>query len=148
MNPWFSRRGWPGKSSPWSRSCSTTFRPRQEREMCRRAVGHDGSYLHMSPRSGKRRSCAWRPYGAVPMPSPTCPRGMKSPDLYMSLVRRTRKPERRPREARTPEMSREAFERTHGKDKTDFSVISALSDPCPGLAGCSASRTTRSRYTG
>ena len=34
-----------------------------------------------------------------------------------------------PREARTPEMSREAFERTYGKDKTDFSVISALSDP-------------------
>lgn len=26
-------------------------------------------------------------------------------------------------------MSREAFERTYGKDKTDFSVISALSDP-------------------
>lgn len=51
-------------------------------EMCRRAVGHDGSYL----------------------------KGV-------------------PREARTPEMSREAFERTYGKDKTDFSVISALSDP-------------------
>lgn len=52
-----------------------------------------------------------------------------------------------PREARTPEMSREAFERTYGKDKTDFSVISALSTP-PWSCRCSASRTTRSRYTG
>ena len=51
-------------------------------EMCRRAVGHDGSYLQYVPEMWK-----------------------------------------------TPEMSREAFERTYGKDKTDFSVISALSDP-------------------
>lgn len=51
-------------------------------EMCRRAVGHDGSYLQYVPEKWK-----------------------------------------------TPEMSREAFERTYGKDKTDFSVISALSDP-------------------
>lgn len=43
-------------------------------EMCRRAVGHDGSYLQYVPEKWKRRSCAWRPYGAVPMPSPTCPR--------------------------------------------------------------------------
>ena len=55
---------------------------------------------------------------------------MKSPDLYMSLVRENPQNLKGvPREARTPEMSREAFERTYGKDKTDFSVISALSDP-------------------
>lgn len=58
------------------------------------------------------------------------PESMKSPDLYMSLVRENPQNLKGvPREARTPEMSREAFERTYGKDKTDFSVISALSDP-------------------
>ena len=76
------------------------------------------------------------------------PESMKSPDLYMSLVRENPQNLKGvPREARTPEMSREAFERTYGKDKTDFSVISALSTP-PWSCRCSASRTTRSRYTG
>ena len=41
------------------------------------------------------------------------------PELFYNL----------PDHAKNEEMSREAFERTYGKDKTDFSVISALSDP-------------------
>ena len=75
MNPAPSRRGWPGKSSPWSRSCSTTFPTTPRTRRCAAGPsGTTGATCNMSPRSGKRRSCAWRPYGAVPMPSPTCPR--------------------------------------------------------------------------
>ena len=109
--------------------------------------GTTGATCNMSPRSGKRRSCAWRPYGAVLCHRPPA-REHEKPDLYMSLVRENPQNLKGvPREARTPEMSREAFERTYGKDKTDFSVISALSTP-PWSCRCSASRTTRRRYTG
>ena len=43
-------------------------------EMCRRAVGHDGSYLQYVPEKWKTPELCMEPYGAVPMPSPTCPR--------------------------------------------------------------------------
>lgn len=99
-------------------------------EMCRRAVGHDGSYLQYVPEKWKTPELCMEAIRRSPYAIAHLPESMKSPDLYMSLVRENPQNLKGvPREARTPEMSREAFERTYGKDKTDFSVISALSDP-------------------
>lgn len=99
-------------------------------EMCRRAVGHDGSYLQYVPEKWKTPELCMEAIRRSPYAIAHLPESMKSPDLYMSLVRENPQSLKGvPREARTPEMSREAFERTYGKDKTDFSVISALSDP-------------------
>ncbi|MFS2880483.1 DUF4116 domain-containing protein [Phocaeicola vulgatus] len=98
-------------------------------EMCRRAVGHDGSYLQYVPEKWKTPELCMEAIRRSPYAIAHLPESMKSPDLYMSLVRENPQNLKGvPREARTPEMSREAFERTYGKDKTDFSVISALSD--------------------
>ena len=98
--------------------------------MCRRAVGHDGSYLQYVPEKWKTPELCMEAIRRSPYAIAHLPESMKSPDLYMSLVRENPQNLKGvPREARTPEMSREAFERTYGKDKTDFSVISALSDP-------------------
>ena len=99
-------------------------------EMCRRAVGYDGSYLQYVPEKWKTPELCMEAIRRSPYAIAHLPESMKSPDLYMSLVRENPQNLKGvPREARTPEMSREAFERTYGKDKTDFSVISALSDP-------------------
>lgn len=99
-------------------------------EMCRRAVGHDGSYLQYVPEKWKTPELCMEAIRRSPYAIAHLPESMKSPDLYMSLVRENPQNLKGvPREARTPEMSREAFERTYGKDKTDFSAISALSDP-------------------
>jgi len=98
-------------------------------EMCRRAVGHDGSYLQYVPEKWKTPELCMEAIRRSPYAIAHLPESMKSPDLYMSLVRENPQNLKGvPREARTPEMSREALERTYGKDKTDFSVISALSD--------------------
>ena len=98
-------------------------------EMCRRAVGHDGSYLQYVPEKWKTPELCMEAIRRSPYAIAHLPESMKSPDLYMSLVRENPQNLKGvPREARTPEMSREAFERTYGKDKTDFSVISAVSD--------------------
>lgn len=103
-------------------------------EMCRRAVGHDGSYLQYVPEKWKTPELCMEAIRRSPYAIAHLPESMKSPDLYMSLVRENPQNLKGvPREARTPEMSREAFERTYGKDKTDFSVISALSDPAQVL---------------
>ena len=99
-------------------------------EMCRRAVGHDGSYLQYVPEKWKTPELCMEAIRRSPYAIAHLPESMKSPDLYMSLVRENPQNLKGvPREARTPEMSREAFERTYGKDKTDFSDISALSAP-------------------
>ena len=102
----------------------------------------------MSPRSGKRRSCAWEAIRRSPYAIAHLPESMKSPDLYMSLVRENPQTERRP--PRSPDAGDEPGRLSSvptGKDKTDFSVISALSDPALVLQ-VFREQATRSRYTG
>lgn len=59
---------------------------------------------------------------------------MKSPDLYMNLVKEN--PQNLygiPEDDRTYEMCKEAFDNTYGKDKTDYSVAGALTEPSMAL---------------
>ena len=104
--------------------------------MCRRAVGHDGSYLQYVPEKWKTPELCMEAIRRSPYAIAHLPESMKSPDLYMSLVRENPQNLKGvPREARTPEMSREAFERTYGKGQTEFLGYQRVERPRPGLAG-------------
>lgn len=56
-------------------------------EMCRRAVGHDGSYLQYVPEKWKTPELCMEAIRRSPYAIAHLPESMKSPDLYMSLVR-------------------------------------------------------------
>ena len=62
------------------------------------------------------------------------PETMKSPAFYTDLVRENPLNLRGiPEDDRTYEMCKEAFDNTYGKDKTDYSVAGALTEPSMAL---------------
>lgn len=126
----------------------------KDRELCEAAVRYNGNYLKWIPDALKtpdlcREAIQRSPYAIEYIPdalktpdlcreaikrSPYVikyiPDGMKSPELYMNLVREN--PENLigiPRKERTYDMCREAFDNTYGKDKSDYFIIRALTEP-------------------
>ena len=62
------------------------------------------------------------------------PETMKSPEFYTDLVRKNPLNLRGiPEDDRTYEMCKEAFDNTYGKDKTDYSIAGALTEPSIAL---------------
>lgn len=102
----------------------------KDRELCDTAVRYDGSYLKYIPEAMKTRELCIKAIRRSPYAIAHLPVSMKTPETYLSLVRENpRNLKGIPRASRTAEMGRIAFDNTYGKNKTDYSVISALTDP-------------------
>lgn len=115
----------------------------KDRELCDTAVRYDGSYLKYVPEAMKTWELCMKAIRRSPYAIAHLPVSMKNPETYLRLVRENpRNLKGVPRQSRTSEMCRIAFDNTYGKNKTDYSVISALTDPLM-LYRDSASRTTR-----
>ncbi|MFR6717717.1 DUF4116 domain-containing protein [Alistipes putredinis] len=113
--------------------------------------------LQYSPKNSRIRSCAERRYGTTeaiqngsealktpelcmeairrsPYAIEFIPETMKSPEFYTDLVRKNPLNLRGiPEDDRTYEMCKEAFDNTYGKDKTDYSIAGALTEPSIAL---------------
>lgn len=102
----------------------------KDRELCDTAVRYDGSYLKYVPEAMKTRELCMKAVQCSPYAIPHLPVSMKTPETYLYLVRvNPRNIRGIPRESRTTEICRIAFDNTYGKNKTDYSVISSLTDP-------------------
>lgn len=102
----------------------------KDKEMCKTAVRYDGSYLKMVPEVLKTPELCMEAIRRSPYAIPFIPDTMKSPELYMELVKEhPRNLYGIPEDDRTYEMCKEAFDNTFGKDKTDYSVAGALTEP-------------------
>ncbi|MCM1302220.1 MAG: DUF4116 domain-containing protein [Alistipes senegalensis] len=102
----------------------------KDRELCETAVRHEGSYLRCVPETMKTWDLCMDAIRCSPYAIRYIPDEMKTPELYLRLVKEN--PYNLngiPFEERTPQMCRIAFDNTYSKDKTDFSVISSLTDP-------------------
>ena len=106
----------------------------KDRELCETAVRYDGSYLRMVPEIHKTPELCMVAIRRSPFAIQFIPEAMKSPDLYMNLVKEN--PQNLygiPENDRTYEMCKMAFDNTYGKDKTDYSVAGALTEPSMAL---------------
>ena len=106
----------------------------KDKELCETAVRYDGSYLRMVPEKLKTPELCMEAIRRSPYAIEFIPETMKSPDLYMNLVKEN--PQNLygiPEDDRTYEMCKEAFDNTYGKDKTDYSVAGALTEPSMAL---------------
>ena len=106
----------------------------KDKELCETAVRYDGSYLKMVPEALKTPELCMEAIRRSPYAIEFIPETMKSPDLYMNLVKEN--PQNLygiPEDDRTYEMCKEAFDNTYGKDKTDYSVAGALTEPSMAL---------------
>ena len=102
----------------------------KDRELCDTAVRYDGSYLKYVAEAMKTRELCMKAVRRSPYAIPYLPVSMKTPETYLCLVRENpRNLKGIPRASRTAEMCRIAFDNTYGKNKTDYSVISSLTDP-------------------
>lgn len=102
----------------------------KDRELCDTAVRYDGSYLKYVPEAMKTWELCMKAIRRSPYAIAHLPVSMKNPETYLRLVRENpRNLKGIPRANRTSEMCRIAFDNTYGKNKTDYSVISALTDP-------------------
>ena len=102
----------------------------KDRELCDTAVRYDGSYLKYVPEAMKTWELCMKAIRRSPYAIAHLPVSMKNPETYLRLVRENpRNLKGVPRQSRTSEMCRIAFDNTYGKNKTDYSVISALTDP-------------------
>lgn len=106
----------------------------KDRELCETAVRYNGSYLRMVPEIYKTPELCMAAIRRSPFAIQFIPEAMKSPDLYMNLVKEN--PQNLygiPEDDRTYEMCKMAFDNTYGKDKTDYSVAGALTEPSMAL---------------
>lgn len=102
----------------------------KDRELCDTAVRYNGTYLKYVPEALKSYELCMKAIRRSPYAIQYLPMSMKNPETYMRLVRENPRNLRGiPRDSRTSEMCRIAFDNTYGKNKTDYSVISALTDP-------------------
>lgn len=102
----------------------------KDRDLCDTAVRYDGSYLKYVPEAMKTWELCMKAIRRSPYAIAHLPVSMKNPETYLRLVRENpRNLKGIPRANRTSEMCRIAFDNTYGKNKTDYSVISALTDP-------------------
>lgn len=102
----------------------------KDRELCDTAVRYDGRYLKYVPEAMKTWELCMKAIRRSPYAIPHLPVSMKTPETYLYLVRvNPLNIKGIPRESRTAEMCRIAFDNTYGKNKTDYSVISSLTDP-------------------
>lgn len=102
----------------------------KDRELCDTAVRYDGSYLKYVAEAMKTRELCMKAVRRSPYAIPYLPVSMKTPETYLCLVRENpRNLKGISRASRTAEMCRIAFDNTYGKNKTDYSVISSLTDP-------------------
>ena len=102
----------------------------KDRELCDTAVRYDGSFLKYVPEAMKTRELCMKAIRRSPYAIQYIPASMKNAETYLHLVRENPRNLRGiPRANRTAEMCRIAFANTYGKDKTDYSVIAALTDP-------------------
>ena len=102
----------------------------KDRELCDTAVRYDGSYLEIRSRGDENVGIVQKAIRRSPYILRHLPVSMKNPETYLRLVRENpRNLKGIPRANRTSEMCRIAFDNTCGKNKTDYSVISALTDP-------------------
>lgn len=106
----------------------------KDRELCETAVRYNGSYLRMVPEIYKTPELCMAAIRRSPFAIQFIPEAMKNPDLYMNLVKEN--PQNLygiPEDDRTYEMCKMAFDNTYGKDKTDYSVAGALTEPSMAL---------------
>ena len=102
----------------------------KDRELCDTAVRYDGSFLKYVPEAMKTTELCMKAIRSTPYAIQYIPASMKTGETYMRLVRENpRNLKGIPRANRTSEMCRIAFDNTYGKNRTDYSVISALTDP-------------------
>ena len=102
----------------------------KDRELCDTAVRYDGSYLKYVPEAMKTRELCMKAIHNTPYAIRHIPASMRNSETYLYLVRENPRNLRGiPRANRTSEMCRIAFDNTYGKNKTDYSVIAALTDP-------------------
>ena len=101
----------------------------KDRELCETAIRHDGSYLRSIPEAMKTRELCMKAIQRSSYAIRYIPDEMKTPELYLQLVNENpRNLNGIPFKERTPQMCRIAFDNTYGKNKTDFSVLSSLTD--------------------
>ncbi len=106
----------------------------KDRAMCETAVRYDGSYLRMVPEALKTPELCMEAICRSPYAIPFIPEAMKSPELYMDLVKENPLNLRGiPQKDRTYEMCKEAFDNTYGKDKSNFGIAGALTEPSMAL---------------
>ncbi len=106
----------------------------KDKELCETAVRYDGSYLRMVPEKLKTPELCMEAIRRSPYAIEFSPETMKSPAFYTDLVRKNPLNLRGiPENDRTYEMCKEAFDNTYGKDKTDYSVAGALTEPSMAL---------------
>ena len=102
----------------------------KDRELCETAVRYDGTYLKWIPDALKTPDLCREAIRHSPYAIEYIPDGIKSPELYMDLVRENPLNLKGiPRNERTYDLCREAFDNTYGKDKSDFSIFAALTEP-------------------
>lgn len=106
----------------------------KDKELCETAVRYDGSYLKMVPEALKTPELCMEAIRRSPYAIEFIPETMKSPEFYTDLVRKNPLNLRGiPEDDRTYEMCKEAFDNTYGKDKTDYSIAGALTEPSIAL---------------
>lgn len=102
----------------------------KDRELCETAVRYDGTYLKWIPDALKTPDLCREAIRHSPYAIEYIPDGIKNPELYMNLVRENPQNLKGiPRNERTYDICREAFDKTYGKDKSDYSIVSALTEP-------------------
>lgn len=102
----------------------------KDRELCEAAVRYNGTYLKWVPDALKTPDLCREAIQRSPYAIEYIPDGIKSPELYMNLVRENPLNLKGiPRNERTYDMCREAFDNTYGKDKSDYSIFTVLTEP-------------------
>lgn len=102
----------------------------KDKELCDKAVCYDGNYLKNVPEAMMTWELCMKAIHNTPYAIRHIPASMKNSETYLYLVRENPRNLRGiPRASRTSEMCRIAFDKTYGKNKTDYSVIADLTDP-------------------
>ncbi len=102
----------------------------KDKELCDKAVCYDGNYLKNVPEAMMTWELCMKAIHNTPYAIRHIPASMKNSETYLYLVRENPRNLRGiPRASRTSEMCRVAFDKTYGKNKTDYSVIADLTDP-------------------
>ena len=106
----------------------------KDRELCETAVRYDGSYLRMVPEALKTPGLCRVAIRRSPYAIQYLPDEMKTPEFYRELVRQNpRNLYGIPENDRTYEMCKTAFDNTYDRDKSDYSVAGALTEPSMAL---------------
>lgn len=102
----------------------------KDKELCKTAIQYNGAMLNFVPAKFKTPELFLEAIRHSPYAIRYIPEDMKTPELYMQLVQENpRNLVGIPRMDRTYELCKVAFDNTYGKDKSDFSIIGALTDP-------------------